>query len=116
MAAGAAWRRVRAAVQDLSPAAILVCTRGRGAGFAGRVSDLHLGIAEQRGRAARPFSPEGFPICIGELQNSARGLYGFPAIDGPARGIKVASEQFEATTTPDAVCREVSSDEIRAMH
>ena len=65
---------------------------------------------------AAPFSPEGFPIFIWELQNSARGLYGFPAIDGPARGIKVASEQFEATTTPDAVCREVSSDEIRAMH
>jgi sarcosine oxidase len=61
-----------------------------------------------------PFGPERFPIFIWELQNSKQGLYGFPAIDG-ARAIKVASEQFESTTTPDAVDRDVSSDEIAAM-
>ena len=43
--------------------------------------------------AAR-FSPERFPIFIWELPNSTRGIYGFPAIDGPNGGIKVASEQF----------------------
>jgi sarcosine oxidase len=29
------------------------------------------------------------------------GLYGFPAIDGPAGGVKVAAESYAATTTPD---------------
>jgi sarcosine oxidase len=30
-----------------------------------------------------------------------RGFYGFPAVDGPAGGIKLATESYEATTTPD---------------
>jgi sarcosine oxidase len=29
------------------------------------------------------------------------GFYGFPAIDGPGGGVKVASESYERTTTPD---------------
>jgi sarcosine oxidase len=58
--------------------------------------------------------PRRFPVFIWELQNSRRGLYGFPALDGePA--IKVASEEFEHTTTPDEVCRAVSADEIAEM-
>lgn len=61
-----------------------------------------------------PFRPERFPIFIWELQNSKQGLYGFPATDG-GRAIKVASEQFESTTTADAVNREVSAEEITAM-
>jgi sarcosine oxidase len=42
-------------------------------------------------------------------------FYGFPAMDGPDGGIKVATEQFEATTTADSVEREVTPDEQRAM-
>jgi sarcosine oxidase len=60
------------------------------------------------------FAPERFPIFIWELQNSKRGLYGFPAIDG-AGAIKVASEEFESTTTPDTVNRDVSAEEVAAM-
>ena len=29
------------------------------------------------------------------------GFYGFPAVDGPAGGVKVATESYEATTEPD---------------
>lgn len=43
-------------------------------------------------------------------------FYGFPAIDGPDGGLKVATEQFAATTTPAACRRDVSADESRAMH
>ncbi len=43
-------------------------------------------------------------------------FYGFPAIDGPAGGIKVATEQFTETTTADAVDRDVSVVEAGAMY
>ena len=43
-------------------------------------------------------------------------FYGFPAIDGPEGGVKVAAEQFAATTTPAACRRSVSAGESRAMH
>ncbi len=43
-------------------------------------------------------------------------FYGFPAIDGPAGGLKVASEGFQATTTPEACRREVAPEHSRRMH
>jgi sarcosine oxidase len=43
-------------------------------------------------------------------------FYGFPAIDGPHGGLKVASEQFGVTTSPDACRRDVPAGESRAMH
>ena len=43
-------------------------------------------------------------------------LYGFPAIDGPDGGLKGATEQFGATTTPGACARDVAPAEPRAMH
>jgi sarcosine oxidase len=61
------------------------------------------------------FLPERFPVFIWELQNSNRGIYGFPALDG-APGIKIASEQFESTTTPDTINREVSAAEVGALY
>lgn len=39
-------------------------------------------------------------------------VYGFPAIDGPAGGVKVAGEQFVTTTEPDAMRRTVEQEEI----
>src|SRR5204862_7539108 len=62
-----------------------------------------------------PFLPERFPIFIWELKDSTLGIYGFPAIDGPDGGIKVASEEFSATTAPDSVARDVSREEIDAV-
>lgn len=43
-------------------------------------------------------------------------FYGFPAIDGPGGGIKLATEQFLEQTTADTVERDVSADEARRMY
>jgi sarcosine oxidase len=57
------------------------------------------------------------PIFIWELgRGDADFIYGFPAIDGRAGGVKVASEDYATTTTPDACAREVETAEVRAMY
>ena len=61
------------------------------------------------------FRPGRFPVFIWELAGHAQPSYGFPAIDGPGGGVKIATEQHEEATTPDAVRREVGPAEIRAM-
>jgi sarcosine oxidase len=63
-----------------------------------------------------PFLPERFPIFIWELQGAAQAIYGFPALDGPHGGVKIASEQFGVETTPESVDAKVSEPEIRAMY
>jgi len=44
------------------------------------------------------------------------GFYGFPAIDGPQGGLKVASESFERTTKPDGRQHPATQSEIRDMY
>jgi sarcosine oxidase len=43
-------------------------------------------------------------------------IYGFPMVDGPAGGAKVAREQYVVDTTPDQVDRAVSADETEEMY
>ena len=43
-------------------------------------------------------------------------VYGFPAIDGPQGGIKVATEQREAETTADTASRVVTQSEVDEMY
>jgi sarcosine oxidase len=62
------------------------------------------------------FAPDRCPIFIWELQGKEYGIYGFPAVDGPLRGVKIATEQLEQTTTPGRVDREVSEEEIDKMY
>jgi sarcosine oxidase len=62
------------------------------------------------------FSAPGFPAWIWELQDRRKVIYGFPAIDGPSGGLKVATEQYVESTTPETVVREVSADEKREMY
>jgi sarcosine oxidase len=57
-----------------------------------------------------------FPVWIWELQDSRHVIYGFPATEGVAGGVKVATEQYETTTTPESVDRDVSEEESRRMH
>ncbi len=66
------------------------------------------------GRTPEAFAPDRFPVFIWELQDLGQGIYGFPAIDGG--GVKVATEQYDATTTPDALPREITPEEIAAAH
>jgi sarcosine oxidase len=62
------------------------------------------------------FEPGNFPVFIWELQNSRQGIYGFPAIDGPSGGVKIATEQYTVSVSPDDLPRDVSAAEIAAMH
>jgi sarcosine oxidase len=62
------------------------------------------------------FERDRFPVFIWELQGKPQGIYGFPAIDGPAGGLKVATEHFGRTTTPDTVDRNVTDGEKSAMY
>jgi sarcosine oxidase len=61
-------------------------------------------------------SPPRFPIWIWELQDRGNVIYGFPAIDGPRGGLKLATEQYAETTTADSARRDVSEAEIRSMY
>ncbi|HUO93607.1 MAG TPA: N-methyl-L-tryptophan oxidase [Rhizomicrobium sp.] len=58
-------------------------------------------------------TPEHFPVFIWELADWPQGIYGFPVIDG--FGLKVATEQYAETTSPDAVARSVGDEEIALM-
>nr|BFE72721.1 hypothetical protein GCM10020092_060220 [Actinoplanes digitatis] len=61
-----------------------------------------------------PFLPERHPIYIWE-DATGRQIYGFPAIDGPDGGAKVAFFRGGSPTTPETIDREVHDDEVRAM-
>ena len=62
------------------------------------------------------FQPPNFPVWIWELQDQRHVIYGFPAIDGEAGGIKIATEQYALPAHPDTVSRDVGDDEKRAMY
>ncbi|MBN8824319.1 MULTISPECIES: N-methyl-L-tryptophan oxidase [unclassified Spirosoma] len=58
------------------------------------------------------YTPDNMPIFILNDQ----GIYGFPAIDGPTGGLKVATETYEYPTTPNTVNRTVSQAETQRMY
>jgi sarcosine oxidase len=61
------------------------------------------------------FLPENFPVFI-LAGNGEDGIYGFPAIDGPGGGIKVAFEEYLTGTSPEKMNREVSPEEIKRAY
>jgi len=69
-----------------------------------------------RKEAGDMFAPGRFPVFIWNLPDKQYGIYGFPAVDGPDGGVKIATEQLEETTTPETVDREVSAHEIARMY
>ena len=62
------------------------------------------------------FEPPAFPVWIWELQERRNVIYGFPAVDGPAAGVKIATEQYAHTTSPERMARAVTDEEVREMH
>ncbi|GAB3950140.1 N-methyl-L-tryptophan oxidase [Spirosoma harenae] len=58
------------------------------------------------------FTSDRFPVFI----LNDRAVYGFPAVNGPRGGIKVATEMFEFPTTPESVNRTVSEAETQFMY
>jgi sarcosine oxidase len=61
------------------------------------------------------FAPEQMPVFIRVPDCGTAMFYGFPAINGPDGGVKIAGEQFEHTSAPDDVNAAVTPDEIAAM-
>ncbi|MBT2411779.1 N-methyl-L-tryptophan oxidase [Streptomyces sp. ISL-12] len=62
-----------------------------------------------------PYRPERHPVYIWEDAAGVE-VYGFPAIDGPDGGAKVAFFRREsAPTTPETIDRTVRAEEVRAM-
>jgi sarcosine oxidase len=61
------------------------------------------------------FAPERLPVFIWQLP-APQPIYGFPAIDGPAKGVKIATEQHQLSTNPELVDRSVSLEERKAMY
>jgi sarcosine oxidase len=60
------------------------------------------------------YQPDRHPIYIWEDRDASQ-IYGFPAIDGPEGGAKIAFFRKGADTTPEEIDREVHPDEIAAM-
>ena len=79
-----------------------------------RVTRQVLYWFEPRGDIAA-FEAPRFPVWIWELQETKHVIYGFPAIDGPGGGVKLATEQYETTSTPESVRRDVTDGEKEAM-
>ncbi|MGC5022238.1 N-methyl-L-tryptophan oxidase [Micromonospora sp. DT47] len=61
-----------------------------------------------------PFQPERHPIYIHEDAAGAQ-IYGFPAIDGPHGGAKVAFFRRGQVCTPETIDRQVHPDEVQDM-
>ena len=59
------------------------------------------------------FQPERFPVFYWQVPRQ-QAIYGFPSIDG--RTLKIATEQYETTTTPETVERDATPDEIAEIH
>lgn len=86
------------------------------------LADLHLPLAVERQvqlwfdpvGGIEPFLPDKFPIYIWELATNAA-IYGFPALDGPLGGVKVAFHHGGTPATADTLDREVSPAEIDAL-
>ena len=62
------------------------------------------------------FEAPRFPVWIWELRDAKHVIYGFPAVDGAGGGVKLATEQYGVTTTPEAVERQASDAQIRSMY
>jgi len=58
------------------------------------------------------FKPGAFPVFIWELTGACQSMYGFPAMEGAAGGLKVGTEGYNKVVTVDTVEREVSADEM----
>jgi sarcosine oxidase len=66
----------------------------------------------QPGGSIQPFLAHNFPVFIAEHPAGGFASYGFPAIDGPAGGVKVAVHGSQAECTADSVDRTVHDDDV----
>jgi sarcosine oxidase len=62
-----------------------------------------------------PFMPERFPVFLCEDLDGGYPGYGFPALDGPAGGIKVATHGSDGMCTPETVDREIHEADLQRI-
>jgi sarcosine oxidase len=55
-------------------------------------------------------------VFIWQIKGRDNGIYGFPAVDGPNGGFKIASENYIEVTTPETVNCIVSLEETESMY
>lgn len=67
-------------------------------------------------KSIEPFLPERFPVFIWEPHGGPQGLYGFPAVDGPTGGVKVAPAGYGESTTATKGSPPVTDEEIEAVY
>ena len=58
----------------------------------------------------------GFPVFFWQLPGFDKWIYGFPAIDGPTGGLKVAATDDFSPISVDKVCRQVSEEEVERAY
>ncbi|MFG2640760.1 N-methyl-L-tryptophan oxidase [Streptomyces sp. NPDC048370] len=61
-----------------------------------------------------PFEPERHPVYVWE-DRTGSSIYGFPALDGPNGGAKVAFHEGGAPVDPDLLDREIHPEEVEEM-
>ncbi|MDR7278046.1 N-methyl-L-tryptophan oxidase [Catenuloplanes atrovinosus] len=66
------------------------------------------------GASIANFTPDRHPIYVWEDADGSQ-IYGFPALDGPEGGVKVAFFRGGASCTPETIDREVHPAEVAAM-
>jgi sarcosine oxidase len=59
------------------------------------------------------FLPERFPVFYWQVPRD-QAIYGFPSLDGVT--LKIATEQYKTTTTPETVNRDATADEIAEIY
>jgi sarcosine oxidase len=62
-----------------------------------------------------PFMPERFPVFLCEDPDGGYPGYGFPALDGPTGGIKVAIHGSDVMCTPETVDREIHEADLQRI-
>ncbi|RST12969.1 N-methyl-L-tryptophan oxidase [Streptomyces sp. WAC05374] len=111
--------RVLTAENGYTAAHLVVCP---GAWAPGLLADLGVPFTVERQvmywfqpeGGTGPFVPARHPVYIWEDADGVQ-VYGFPAIDGPARGAKVAFFRKGTVCTPETIERTVRDDEVTAM-
>ncbi len=62
-----------------------------------------------------PFLPQNFPVFLCEDPDGGYPGYGFPAMDGPAGGIKAAIHGSDVVCTPESVDRGIHELDVRKI-
>ncbi|WP_351234297.1 N-methyl-L-tryptophan oxidase [Streptomyces sp. NPDC002133] len=111
--------RVHTAENVYTAGQLVVCP---GAWAPGLLADLGVPITVERQimywfqptGGTGPYTPDRHPIYVWEDADGVQ-IYGFPAIDGPDGGVKIAFFRKGAVCTPETIDRTVHDDEVRAM-